>query len=270
MKKFENMLLISDIDGTLIGHSWEISKENIQAATYFMENGGFFSYATGRQTHVAQKIIDQLKPNAPVICYNGAAIYDYLDKKYLWSAPLENDIAHIITDIAENCPNVNIEINTADYIYVLKQSASSFPRYQRLVPLFKIVDSVNEVPLPWLKIVFVMESDYMPVVRSYVESQPYYKDFQFGQSASFLYELLSFGINKGSALPHLVKNLGHINKTIAVGDNENDIELLRAADVGYAVADASPLLLSNFTNIAAAREDHVLADIIERLDKNLI
>ena len=43
MNKFENKLLCSDIDGTLIDDKHNISDKNIKAIEYFRENGGLFS-----------------------------------------------------------------------------------------------------------------------------------------------------------------------------------------------------------------------------------
>ena len=270
MKKFENILLITDIDGTLVDYSWKISEENKAAAKYFMDNGGTFTYATGRQAPVAQMIIDQLTPNAPVICYNGAAIYDYSEKKYLWSSPLDAKSADVIPDIIKNCPLTNIEINTPDGLFLVTDVPGNMDRYQKLSNLFKKVDSADDVPQPWLKIVFAMTDEYMPVVRNHIHAQPYFKDFQFSQSASWLYELLPFGVNKGTALPKFRELLGNKHKIIAIGDNENDIEFVNAADIGFAVADGSPLLLDKCKNITAALHEHALADIVEKLDSGLI
>ena len=48
MKKFQGMLLLSDMDGTILNDKKEISQENKDAVRYFTENGGYFSLATGR------------------------------------------------------------------------------------------------------------------------------------------------------------------------------------------------------------------------------
>ncbi|MBR6523830.1 MAG: HAD family phosphatase [Clostridia bacterium] len=270
MKKFENTLIISDIDGTLVDYSFKLSEENKAAARYFMDNGGTFTYATGRQMPVAQSIIDQLFPNAPVICYNGAAIYDYSKNKYLWFSPLDTSVFDIIPDIVKNCPEANIEINTPDGLFLITDIPGNMKRYKQLSELFKKVDSASDVPQPWLKIVCAMSDDYMPVVRGYFENQPFFKDFQFSQSASWLYELLPFGVNKGTALPRLKELLDGKHKIIAIGDNENDIEFLKAADIGFAVADGSPLLLDRCENRTVALHEHALVDIVEKLDKGLI
>lgn len=270
MNKFENILIISDIDGTLVDYSFTVSEENIAAAKYFMENGGTFTYATGRQVPVAQMIIDQLMPNAPVICYNGTAIYDYSKNEYLWLCPLNDETEDVIKDIIENCPRANIEINTPHGLFLVTDIPGNMKRYQQLSDLFEKVSSSADVAKPWLKLVFAMTDDYMPHVRGHIQSQPYFKNYQFSQSASWLYELLPFGTNKGTALPRLKELLGNKHRIIAIGDNENDIEFLAAADVGFAVADASPLLLEHCKNLTAPLHGHALADIVEKLDKDLI
>lgn len=270
MKKFENVLLITDIDGTLVDYSWKISEENIKAAKYFMENGGTFTYATGRQVPVAQMIMDQLMPNAPVICYNGTAIYDYSSGKYLWSTELGSETSIIVEDIIKNCPRTNIEINTPNGLFLAHSVPGNMDRYKQLSSLFKKVDSYKDVSTPWFKIVFAMTDEYMSVVRNHIQAQPYFKNYQFSQSAPWLYELLPFGSNKGSALPKLREILGGKHKVVAIGDNENDIEFLDAADIGFAVADASPLLLDRCKNLTVKLHEHALADIVDRLDKKLI
>ena len=47
MKKFENILIASDIDGTLLFQN-EIHPRNFEKLRYFCENGGHFALATGR------------------------------------------------------------------------------------------------------------------------------------------------------------------------------------------------------------------------------
>lgn len=270
MKKFENILIISDIDGTLVDETWKISEENIRAAQYFMDNGGTFTYATGRQAPVAAGIVSQLTPNAPVICYNGAAIYDYRTEEYLWTSPIDPSCKVIINDILKNCSVVNVEINTAGGIYTLKDVDYTIKRYEKFSPFFEKTDSIESVGGPWLKIVVVTKPEDMAALRNRVQSHPNYKDFQFSQSADFLYEFLNPNINKGTTLPVLRNILGNEYKVIALGDNENDIDLLKNADIGFAVADGSPMLLEHCKNLTAPLYGHALVDIVNKIDKGLV
>ena len=270
MKQFDNILLISDMDGTLIDETWTISKENIEAAKYFMENGGTFTYATGRQMPIAKEIIDQLVPNAPVICYNGAAIYDYRIEEYLWSSEMDRSCKAIIDDLLENFPVVNIEINTREGIYTLKDIDYAIPRYEKFNPFFTGGKTAESITSPWLKVVIVTRDADMEALRAHVRSHPLFEKFQFSQSATFLYEILNPGMNKGSTLLELKRILGNKHKVIAVGDNENDIDLVKAADVGFAVGDGSPLLHSCCRNRTVSLKENVLVDIVNKIEGNII
>ena len=48
MKKFEHILIASDIDGTLLWNSQYINPSNFEKLRYFCENGGHFALSTGR------------------------------------------------------------------------------------------------------------------------------------------------------------------------------------------------------------------------------
>ena len=82
MGKFDSYLIVSDLDGTFFGTKCAILQNNIDAIQYFVENGGLFTVATGRDLYAMQRIF----PNAasllscPAILCNGAYFYDFENK----------------------------------------------------------------------------------------------------------------------------------------------------------------------------------------------
>ena len=66
MKKFEGILLCTDLDGTLLRADKSISRENKEAIDYFKANGGRFTFITGRVPTAAQAVYDAVRPNAPI------------------------------------------------------------------------------------------------------------------------------------------------------------------------------------------------------------
>ena len=81
-----------------------------------------------------------------------------------------------------------------------------------------------------------------------------------------LYEILPKGVSKGSALPILAKSLGvDMKNTIAVGDYDNDITMLKAAGVGYAVSNATAAAKAAADKITVSNEEHAIAKIISEL-----
>ena len=66
MKIFEGKMILTDLDGTYLYDDHHISRENREAAAYFMENGGLFTVATGRSKAGMEHFFPELSINAPV------------------------------------------------------------------------------------------------------------------------------------------------------------------------------------------------------------
>ena len=69
----------------------------------------------------------------------------------------------------------------------------------------------------------------------------------------------------------MVKILGlDPQKTVAVGDYDNDVGMLRAAKLGVAVANASPAAKAAADHITVSNEEHAIAKIISDLDSGAL
>ena len=70
---------------------------------------------------------------------------------------------------------------------------------------------------------------------------------------------------------HLCEHLGiPMSRTIAIGDYNNDIGMIRAAGVGVAVANALPEVKAVADFISTSNEENAIARVIEALDKGEI
>ena len=87
MKKFEGILICTDLDGTLINSSGNISQENLDAIEYFKANGGLFTFVSGRMPYFASDIYNAIKPNAPFGCINAGYSWPALEAT---SLPVDN------------------------------------------------------------------------------------------------------------------------------------------------------------------------------------
>ena len=78
MKKFENIIIASDLDGTFLSTSCGEVKRNIEKINYFTENGGTFTFATGRIAMHVQNTLPEASGyvNAPVVACNGMQLFD--------------------------------------------------------------------------------------------------------------------------------------------------------------------------------------------------
>ena len=112
MKKFEGILICTDLDGTLLRKDKSISEENLRAVEYFMSEGGLFTFVTGRMPFSAKRVYSVLHPNAPIGCINGGALFDTEKEKYIWTNELSHDAIELVRYIDENVVGIGIQTNS--------------------------------------------------------------------------------------------------------------------------------------------------------------
>lgn len=267
MKKFEGLLFLSDLDGTLLCYDKSITQKNVDAIAYFMAEGGLFSFVSGRSPIAMRELYEKLHANAPVGCLNGGGIYDFSQNKMLWSATISRSALELANFVEVNFPDVGIEVNTNDQIYFSRLNAytDKHCRDESLIPCMRYHNDVDE---PLVKLLFAAEASRMPALSKALLELPVSKEFNLMQSDPNYYEVLPKGIDKANSVRRLSEILGdRVHTVIAVGDNDNDAPMLRTAAVSYAVANASPLAKASATRHTVSNEESAIAAIIEELDR---
>ncbi len=96
----------------------------------------------------------------------------------------------------------------------------------------------EEVPEDVYKFIVCCDPENMPEIRKFAEGI-FSKDVNIIQSSPFFLEILPKCNSKGRALRRLCELLGIPKEnSVAVGDYENDIEMITAAGIGAAVDNA--------------------------------
>ena len=83
MGKFDGVLMVSDLDGTLLSSNQRISERNQEAIKHFTDEGGIFTYITGRILAGARPILRQFAPDAPIGCINVTFSTDLISGRML-------------------------------------------------------------------------------------------------------------------------------------------------------------------------------------------
>ncbi|MBQ8606522.1 MAG: Cof-type HAD-IIB family hydrolase [Clostridia bacterium] len=267
MKKFEGMLFCTDLDGTLYSDDRTVSKQNLDAIEYFKSEGGLFTFITGRVPLTAASICDTIKPNAPYGCLNGGGIFDPAKNEYLWKMVLPDEFTEIIRDIDEQMPEVGIHYNAPYQIYFLNDNIV-WDFFRKITGVEGVKCRFGDVKEPVMKVVFgTHEESTMQKLIAFLKEHPRSKDFDFIRSEQMLYELLPKGASKGNAL-YKMAELFSIDKkrTVAVGDYNNDISMIKAAGLGFAVSNAVPELKAASDLETVSNNEHAIAAIIDGLD----
>ena len=271
MKKFEGILICTDLDGTLLRGDKTVSRENLEAIEYFKENGGYFTFVTGRMPYFADKICETVKPNAPFGCCNGGGIYDYAKREYVWRQIMPDGVMELVEHADKCVPGIGVQVYTFNNIWFCREN-SAMEEFRAATGVPNLVCGLREVNEPIGKIVFGDKSDEK--IRKLAEclyAHPRSDEFSYVRSEFTLYEILPKGINKGSIIPRLAEHLGvDMKNTVAVGDYNNDIPMIKAAGTGVAVANACEEAKAAADIITVSNEEHAIAKIISDIENGLL
>ena len=259
MKKFKGITIISDMDGTLLNDKKEISAENRKAISYFIENGGNFSIASGRIFSRLRMYHKVIEVTLPVITMNGMMIQDFSTGSVLYRERLDPNAKEYTETILKKYPHLGLEIYTDDTVHFIQRNRH-IDKHISDEGFNLNVCTLDEVKGEWRKVLFGCDENLLEIMErefSYMKEKVH-----FTKSDAHFYEILAKGASKGSALRHLTELAGiDPSRVIAVGDNINDLEFIEAAGAGAAVANAcrevkarSRYVLTQNNNEAPIRE----------------
>lgn len=271
MKKFEGILFCTDLDGTLLQSDHTVSKENLNAIEYFKQEGGLFTFVTGRMPYFATDVYRIIQPNAPFGCINGGGIYDPRINEYVWTIEMPREVTELVKYAEQKIPEIGIQVNTFDNVYFCREN-SAMARFREITKVPNLVCHYDGVRHPIAKIVFGDENEEnINALKRLLDAHPKAGNFDFIRSEQTLYEILPKGISKGAVLRKLTEVLQiDIRKTVAVGDYNNDISMLLAAGLGIAVSNAVEGAKSVADHITVSNDEHAIARVIADLDCGIL
>ena len=270
MGKFSGILLCTDLDDTLLTTDKKISDNNRRAIDYFKSEGGLFTFATGRVPHGAKLMLEYINPNAPMVCFNGAGIYDFAKDKLVWAAHLDKDAVKVLEFVEELFPQAGIEVCSADKIYFAKMNHVVW-EHKTIEHFPDLFANYHDITEPWSKVLFMTEPETVPLVKEALLNSEFADKYSFVRSSPNYYELLPKGASKGGGLIELARILGiPREKTIGVGDNENDLTLVQMAGAGVAVANAVDMVKRAADYITVDNNSSAIAAVIRAVEDGKI
>lgn len=264
MKKFENKVICSDVDGTLIDDEFFLPEENLKAIEYFKSEGGIFTISTGRTLQGLKRYKDILNLEYPFVCQNGGALYDYSKDEFIWCEPLGTDAVDVINFVHKKYPEIGVEVITTAGAYCIYENHGT--RKHESDEHFKFIQSdLDGVKGDWLKVVFAGSEEETDAVQIMLEKSKYYNDFQMVRSFYSYYEFVNKNTNKARAVQELSKILGiEIDNFVVIGDNENDCSMLRLPCKSFAPSSAAEVAKQSADVVlCSSNNDGVLKEVLE-------
>ncbi len=267
MRKFDGVLILTDMDGTYLSPDSSISAENGEAVKYFMAQGGLFGVATGRAKRSVEGFLPALVTNAPSIVHNGALLVHLGSGEILRQVNIGHSGEELVREILEKFPHIGVEICLPDTQYVANFSDIS-ERHHKKVGLEMHLSNYKDVPQPWLKLNLAGEHEQLLQVQEHFERD--YGSRLFGQfSMPHYFEVMAQNSSKGDSAAYIRDTLGIAAENFyTVGDGLNDRELLQTSGANsYAPGNAHPSILGLAKHILPPNDSHAICALIEQLDK---
>lgn len=252
MGKFEGVLLCSDYDGTLFYDGFVES--NVEALNEFMAEGGLFTLCTGRRAKQAPM---DVVPNAPVVGMCGSEVCDLATGERLALWPMGEEWRGIARDLRgrEDLARIRFDSEDSPRVFAVDDPAMD--------EFIKTYDGVM------CRITFL----YKELRTDPILVPPEVREICEGRCAVMCngteaFELVAYGKDKGHGVRYL-KEMTGAKLLICVGDNDGDISMIRAADIGYAVDNASPYVKAEADRVTVHAKEGIIRYMMEEIEKDL-
>lgn len=270
MKSINKRLIISDFDGTLANSQNEVSDRVRETINDYVSCGGIFAVCTGRMLSSILPRVRELGLKGLVVAYQGSVIADIESGKQMRNNSLSTDeCIEICSFIERHKLTCNAYSNEVLY--------TTIPAGDKGLTSYETVTGVRAVNIDGEMSRFLkvnnLTCNKISLLVNPIERESIYKllqsefdeKFDVTCSAAVLVEISPKGDDKGTALKYIANYFNiDLSDTVAIGDNLNDLSMIRIASVGVAVGNAVEELKSVADYVSVSNNDDAVAKIIEK------
>lgn len=256
-------LFAMDIDDTLIHTGQKVSQANRDAIRRIRDAGVYVILATGRSFASARRIFSQLEMSDLIINYGGAAITDIQTGQNVFFSAVD---PKLVTEVLDLARDMNVHAHIYQGNKVISETRSEWVRrYTDVLSLQLVIDpdirnkSWDGVP----KVLVITEKEDAVALIPVLQKRFHGRLNVSGSVAGFI-EFNNIGADKGSSVKRVADRRIRQSEVAAIGDNTLDMEMIRWAGLGAAVANANPEILQIADVVTPPCDEDGVAWLIDR------
>ncbi len=270
MRKINYGLIVSDFDGTLIDSKQRVLPEVRSSIREYVSAGGIFAVCTGRMMRSILPQVRKLGLNGVVVAHQGAVIAEIESGKLIKNSGMSPTDASAVCRTVEEL-GCTYNVYSDEYLYTNIPDGNKYRQlYEKIIGVKgefvggKLSDFTERNELFCQKIACLVMPKERDALYTALSNRLSDK-FDVTCSADCLVEISQKNENKGEGLRYLAAYYGvPIEKTVAVGDNLNDLSMILAAGVGIAVGNAEKSLKDAADFISVSNNEGAIAQIINK------
>lgn len=238
-------LITCDLDETLLNDNTHVCERNREAIAKAAKLGVKFVPTTGRGYVSVQDTLKELnlfdKDNEYVISFNGACVSENKQNRVMHFEGLNYQVANQLYQIGQN-EDVCIHVYTKDMVYVYNMNPDE-RKYMTGRHNFK---EITNFDLSFLRDQDIAKVLYQNLNQNYLKKiaanlGELAEELDISYSSNRYLEFNHIGVNKGAGLLWLANKLGiKPEETMALGDNFNDLSMIKVAGLGVGMQNTNP------------------------------
>lgn len=263
-------LIAFDMDGTLLGSDKKVREDSISAINRAVRAGKTVALSTGRSLAELTDFRDQFDSIHYFMCASGAYIYDNFENKVLYSQPIPSRIISVLFERVSR-EDLMVHIHSNEML-VQKDKQQHMSDYNMGIyqPMFdRITLKIRDLERYCLKTgvpvykfnLYCRNACQRSAMKERLCDLPI--SIAYAETTSL--ECSAAGVSKASGLVWLCRHMGiPVECAIAVGDADNDLEILKTAGLGIAMGNANENARSVCDVIVAGNDEGGCAEAIDK------
>ena len=269
-------LVCIDIDGTLLNSRKMVTKKTKKVLKEAYDKGVHIVITTGRIFNNAAYYSDLLGVKSVVIAANGGIIREKDEDKIIYIKELEKGKCEKILELAEKY-NVGAHFHTPDKVFtnnywqnIITYAAMSFRKPENRKVKTNVIKTKDE----WDKVFKEHSKDIVKCIiiefnkkkkAKFREELSKISGLEIASSGFYNIEINKEGTSKGEAVKYLADYYGiKREEVIAVGDNENDLSMIKYAGFGVAMGNAIEEVKKEANYVTDTNNNDGVAKLVEK------
>lgn len=246
-------LVASDLDGTIVSENNYIPESNFEAINKMNKNNINFAICTGKSYSISKDICDRCNATYGIFS-NGSQIFNLKTGVQIFSCFLNSKDIRLCHDIAKKY-NLHVHAYSDEQLVSERLQYLDLRNFKlqkksgfKFVIVPNVLEYIEKNNLPIHQFVISSSSSLNSIENEILENAHVsisriskfgqYKDRILNKEYEYL-SIIPYNTNKSSAIKFLSNYLSIDNNDVmAIGDNLNDVDMIKSSGIGVAVANA--------------------------------
>lgn len=254
--------LISDMDHTLLHNDGQLDQLTIEAVK---ASSIQLCLASARNPYSMVSFIQQLGLTGPQLAMNGALIFRLVEGhvQILREQTIQRQLAiNVKETLRQIAPEVDFTWITSDHWYIpqMTPAMQAEMQYSGVQPV--LGRQLDETAATDQIVLIIQDQLIFNQVQHRLQEQ--FTDLTIHCSGDGYLTINAAGVNKGNLVDYLITQGISREQIAGIGDDENDLPLLRAVGHAMAVANAVPLIKQSANQLLASNENDGIAEFLRQ------